>query len=74
MEFINTLHFENKPKQQHGRISKVLKCLTVHLTMDENFDLLVKKKNQLTVLQILVGVSVGVSKNGLADAAPTVLE
>ena len=44
MEFINTLHFETKPKQQHGRISKVLKCLTVHLTMDENFDLLVKKK------------------------------
>ena len=74
MEFINTLHFETKPKQQHGRISKVLKCLTVHLTMDENFDLLVKKKNQLTVLQILVGVSVGVSKNGLADAARTVLE
>lgn len=74
MEFINTLHFETKPKQQHGRISKVLKCLTVHLTMDENFDLLVKKKNQLIVLQILVGVSVGVSKNGLADAAPTVLE
>ena len=74
MEFINTLHFETKPKQQHGRISKVLKCLTVHLTMDENFDLLVKKKNQLTVLQVLVGVSVGVSKNGLADAAPTVLE
>lgn len=75
MEFINTLHFETKPKQQHGRISKVLKCLTVHLTMDENLDLLVKKKkNQLTVLQILVGVSVGVSKNGLADAAPTVLE
>ena len=51
-----------------------MKCLTVHLTMDENFDLLVKKKNQLTVLQILVGVSVGVSKNGLADAARTVLE
>lgn len=51
-----------------------MKCLTVHLTMDENFDLLVKKKNQLIVLQILVGVSVGVSKNGLADAAPTVLE
>ena len=74
MEFINTLHFETKPKQQHGRISKVLKCLTVHLTMDENFDLLVKKKNQLIVLQILVGVSVGVSKNGLADAARTVLE
>ena len=74
MEFINTLHFETKPKQQHRRISKVLKCLTVHLTMDENFDLLVKKKNQLTVLQILVGVSVGVSKNGLADAARTVLE
>ena len=54
MEFINTLYFETKPKQQHQRISKVLKCLTVHLTMDKNLDLLVKKKNQLTVLQILV--------------------
>ena len=47
MEFINTLHFENKPKQQDGRISKVFKCLTVHLTMDENFDLLVKKKKSI---------------------------
>ena len=45
MEFINTLHFETKPKQQHRRILKVLKCLTVHLTMDENLDLLVKKKS-----------------------------
>ena len=64
MEFINTLYFETKPKQQHRRISKVLKCLTVHLTMDKNLDLLVKKKNSVDRR----------SNIGLADAAPTVLE
>ena len=64
MEFINTLYFETKPKQQHRRISKVLKCLTVHLTIDKNLDLLVKKKKSIDrPLNI-----------GLADAAPTVLE
>ena len=63
MEFINTLYFETKPKQQHQRISKVLKCLTVHLTMDKNLDLLVKKKSIDRPSNI-----------GLADAAPTVLE
>ena len=64
MEFINTLYFETKPKQQHRRISKVLKCLTVHLTMDKNLDLLVKKKKSVDRR----------SNIGLADAAPTVLE
>ena len=67
MEFINTLYFETKQKQQHRRISKVLKCLTVHLTMDENLDLLVKKKSIDRPSLILVGVS----KTGLADVAPT---
>ena len=64
MEFINTLYFETKPKQQHQRISKVLKCLTVHLTMDKNLDLLVKKKKSID----------RPSNISLADAAPTVLE